>query len=200
MPFSTDTNWPQGLRTIFDIDIRSEHISEPFENCYYGPYIKLLNYCFGDSFQYFVAPQIPLSDTSFSELDSGFAFLVVFDANRCPVLFAEIRDDFWTHDYSGRYRADGQIRDRYDEMTGNCPLPRLWGLSLLGTSLRVYCATVTTGAIEPDPEPCPSPSPSTESRGFRDLLRGAWDIDILSPEGFNKMKEIVMDIHAAAAL
>jgi hypothetical protein len=55
MPFSTDTacSWPPGLRTIFDI-CRQQR--EPLENRYYGPYDKLLNYCFGDSFQYFVAP------------------------------------------------------------------------------------------------------------------------------------------------
>jgi hypothetical protein len=75
-------------------------------------------------------------------------------------------------------------------MLRDCPLPRLWGLSLLGTSLRVYCGDVVTGDVEPAFENRPSPG-----RIFpRKFLEGAWNIDILSQEGFAKMKEIVGDI------
>ncbi len=162
MPFSTDTAWPQGLRTIFDI-CRQQR--EPLENRYYGPYDKLLNYCFGDSFQYFVAPQRPPSGSNLTLRDTvdfvTVVFLVVFDANdRRPVLIAEIKDDAWAH------KAD----------------------------LRVYCGTLATETIEPDFVPRPSPSRILP----RHFLEGAWDIDILSPEGFNKMKEIVTDVLAAA--
>ena len=94
-----------------------------------------------------------------------------------------------------RFEADDQIRHRYKEMFGNCPLPRLWGLSLLGTSLRIYCGTVATGAMKPNFMPRPDPGCILAP----DFLEGAWDIDILSPEGFNKMKEIIMDVLAAAA-
>ena len=192
MPFSTDTAWPQGLRKIFDI-CRQQR--EPLENRYYGPYDKLLNYCFGDSFQYFVAPQRPPSDLTLRDTVDFVVFLVVFDANRRPVLIAEIKDDAWAHKSDLRYSADDQIRRRYDAMLGDCPLPRLWGLSLLGTSLRVYCGIVATETIEPDFVPRPSPSRILP----RHFLEGAWDIDILSPEGFNKMKEIITDVLAAAA-
>jgi hypothetical protein len=59
-----------------------------------------------------------------------------------------------------RFEADDQIRHRYKEMFGNCPLPRLWGLSLLGTSLRVYCGTVATRTIKPElPDFVPRPDP-----------------------------------------
>lgn len=105
---------------------------------------------------------------------------------RCSLIIAEIKDDAWAHKADLRYSADEQIRRRYDAMLGDCPLPRLWGLSLLGTSLRVCCGTGFTETIEPDFVPRPSPS-RILPRGF---LEGAWAIDILSPEGFNKMKEI----------
>lgn len=163
MPFSTDTPWPQGLRTIFDI-CRQQR--EPLENRYYGPYDKLLNYCFGDSFQYFAALQSPPSDPT---LRDTVVCLVVFDANRRPVFIAEIKDDACAHKADLRYSADDQIRRRYDAMLGDCPLPRLWGLSLLGTSLRVYCGTVATETIEPDFVPRPSPSRILP----RDFLEGA---------------------------
>lgn len=193
MPFSSDTAWPQGLRTIFDI-CRKER--GPVEYRYFGPYDRLLNYCFGDSdsFQFFVSAQSP-RDLNLGDTVDFAVFLVVFDANRRPVLFAEIEDGR-ADKPDLRHRADNLIRRGYDAMLGDCPLPRLWGLSLLDTSLRVYCGTVATGRIEPDFAPRPSPGRVLP----QDYSEGAWDIDILSPEGFNKIKEIITDVLAAAAL
>src|SRR6266545_5133675 len=45
MPFSTDNSWPAGLLNIFEI---CRKVNSPLENRYYGPYDKLINYCFGD--------------------------------------------------------------------------------------------------------------------------------------------------------
>ena len=191
MSFSTDTAWPQGFRTTFDI---CREQGKPFENRYYGPYDKLLNYCFGESF-YLVAPQNPPSDHDDARRETVdfIVFLVVFDAkNHRPVLFAEIKDDGLAHQAGFRFKADDQIRRRYDAMFADCPLPRLWGLSLLGTSLRVYCGTVATRTVEPAFVPRPLPPDFLEGPG-------AWNIDILSPKGFKTMKKIIADIHAAAA-
>ncbi len=44
--------------------------------------------------------------------------------------------------------------------------------------------------------PCPDPNLDLPP----DFLEGKWDIDILSPEGFNKIKEIITDVVAAAAV
>ena len=155
MPFSTDTAWPQGLHTIFDI---CHQQCKPLENPYYGPYDKLLNYCFSDSFQYFVVLQSPPSDLTPRETVDFVVFLIIFDVNRNPVLIAKIKVDGWADKADLHYNADDQIHCRYDAMLGNCPLPCLWGLSLLSTSLHVYCGTVATETIEPDFEPCPSPN------------------------------------------
>ena len=65
-----------------------------------------------------------------------------------------------------------------------CTVPRLWGLSLFGTSLRVYYCDVATGAITPTFEEPPSPGV------LRNFLERGWDMDILSQEGFETMKEI----------
>ena len=91
------------------------------------------------------------------------------------MLFAKTKDDAWAYKADLRYNADDQIYRRYDAMLGHCPLRRLWGLSLHGTSLRVYCGTVATETIEPDFVPRPSPSRILP----RHFLEGAWDIDIL---------------------
>lgn len=89
-----------------------------------------------------------------------------------------------------RFKADNQIRQQYDSVLNDCPLPRLWGLSLLGTSLRVYSGHVASGDVEPMFEDRPSPGRILP----RNFLEGVWNIGILCPEGFKKMKEIVGDI------
>jgi len=89
MPFSTDNSWPAGLLKIFEI---CREVNRPLENRYYGPYDKLINYCFGDSFTFFVAPQHP-PDNATKEAIDFIVFLIVFDALRRPVLIAEVKDD-----------------------------------------------------------------------------------------------------------
>ncbi|KZP31388.1 hypothetical protein FIBSPDRAFT_849882 [Athelia psychrophila] len=194
MPFSTDTTWPAGLVTIFNI-CRQE--LQPFENRYYAPYNTLLTYCFGpDLFEFFVAPPPPLCEFPPRDTVKTTVFLIVFDARRRPVLIAEIEEDAWTSRPDTRFEADRQMRQRYDSLLAGCPLPRMWGLSLLGTSLRVYRGDAVTGGLEPLFEDRPSRSRTLP----RNFLEGAWNIDVLSQEGFAKMKEIVGDVIGSAGV
>ncbi|KAK0449377.1 hypothetical protein EV421DRAFT_1411445 [Armillaria borealis] len=193
MPFSTDTNWPQGLSKIFSI---CRQQNQPFEYRYYGPYDKLLNYCFEtDSFQFFVTPQHPPSELSASDAVSFIVFIVVFNEQRQPVLLAEIKDDGWAGKPDFHLAADKLVRRRYDSMMPECPLPRLWGLSLLSTSLRVYRGDIATGSLQPEYQAHPDLNRILPLN----FLEGEWDLDILSQEGFNKMKGIVTDILTASA-
>ncbi|KAF8805921.1 hypothetical protein BYT27DRAFT_7191840 [Phlegmacium glaucopus] len=159
-------------------------------------YNKLLTYCFGpDSFEFFVAPHSPPSEFSPRDTVDFEVYLVVFNAHRRPVLFAEIKEDAWVGRADLRFMADDQMRQQYNAMIYHCPIPHLWGLNLLGTSLRVYCGNVVTGELEPTYGNRPSPD-----RIFpRDFLERAWNIDILSQEGFSRMKEIVRNIVDGAA-
>ena len=149
MPFTTDTAWPAGLLKIFET---CRHGSQTSENRYYGPYNSLLTYCFGtdSTFEFFVAPQ-----SAPDELDAPLqsfdfiVFLIVFDNQHRPVLMAEIKNDGWVNTAHLRFTAEEQMRQRYELMLGSCALPRLWGLSLLGTSLRVYCGDVATSDVQP---------------------------------------------------
>ena len=185
MPFESDENWPAGLITIFD-HARAKRTT--FENRYYGPYDKLLNYCFGESFTYYIDPQKPLRDDS---RDADFVFfLVVLNSNNKPVLIFEVKDDSWVEKAELRYRADDQMRNKYALMLDECPLSRLWGLSLLGTSARIYCGDTASFDMQP-----PATVHSHESRALPTaFLAGEWAIDILTKEGFAKMMEIVTDI------
>ncbi|OCH90585.1 hypothetical protein OBBRIDRAFT_793139 [Obba rivulosa] len=99
MPFLSDNAWPAGLRTIFE-HCGAEYSA--FENRYYGPYDKLLNYCFGESFTYYVAPQSSRDDGG-DAVDFIVSF-VVFGNNDKPVL-VEAKGDAWAGKAELRHRA-----------------------------------------------------------------------------------------------
>ncbi|KAF8232077.1 hypothetical protein L208DRAFT_1436812 [Tricholoma matsutake] len=193
MPFSTDANWPQGLRNIFNV---SRNQNTAVESRYYGPYDRLFNYAVIEgSFTFFLAPQTAPDETSPRDAVDFVTFMVVLNQDQKPVLIAEIKDDRWANEPDKRQRADFQMRQRYDQMLPNCPIPRLYGLSLLGTSLRVYCGDKVTGEVTPHFVGRPN-----ENRILPpDFLEGQWDLDILSLDGLKKMQEIVTYIKVEAA-
>jgi len=75
------------------------------------------------------------------------------------------------------------------------PLPHLWGPSPLDTSVRNYSGDVVTRVITPPHQARPYEEYMLPS-GF---LEGEWNLDVLSQEGINKMKEIVVDITTTTA-
>ena len=193
MPFSTDANWPQGLLNIFNVS-RNQNV--PLESRYYGPYDRLFNYAVVEgSFTFFLAPQTSPDETSTRDAIDFVIFMVVLNQEQKPVLIADIKDDRWANEPNKRLRADTQMRQRYDQMLPNCPIPRLYGLSLLGTSLRVYCGDKVTGEITPHFVG----RPNVDRILPPDFLDGQWDLDILSLDGLKKMQEIIAYIKAEAA-
>jgi hypothetical protein len=193
MPFSTDANWPQGLLDIFNV---SRKPNTAIESRYYGPYDRLFNHAVIEgSFTSFLAPQIAPDETSPRDGVNFVIFMIVLNQDRKPVLIVEIKDDRWANEPDRRQRADTQMRQRYDQMLPSCPIPRLYGLSLLGTSLRVYCGDNVTGKVTPYFVGRPNVNRILPP----DFLEGQWDLDILSLDGLKKMQEIVAYIKAEAA-
>ena len=186
MPFTRDTAWPRGLLAIFE---RARARATTFEDRYYGPYDKLLNYCFGQSFKFYVAPQCPPRDGRCESADFVVSF-VVCDASGKPVLLVEVKDDSWAQKAELRYRADKQMRERLSLLLDECPLPRLWGLSLLGTSPRFYCADGVSYDVFPHALDRPDQSRVLSPT----FLAGEWGTDILSEKGFAAVKDVVTDI------
>ncbi|KAF9018106.1 hypothetical protein BDZ89DRAFT_1021720 [Hymenopellis radicata] len=188
VPFELATTWPEILHTVFRI-YRQPH--EPLESRL-TPYSALLLYCQGppEAFEFVVAPPDPLPKSAPRDA-VDFDYLAVYNMLRRPVMIVQIKHDgdAWIDNYNKaglRAEADKQIRRRIDIMLGECPLPRLWGLSFLGTSFRIYRGDVATGNIEPafEGHPC----------------EGAWNIEILSQEGLNQMKEVIRDIRVENAV
>jgi hypothetical protein len=198
MPFSTDTSWPEGLLKIFDVCRGQNTLKMPFEARYYGPYDRLLNYAMIEDtyYAFFLAPQTPPYDRSLPRLTiEMLIYLVVFDQQHKPVLFAVIEDDEWATTPHLRWKADTLMRCLYDDMAYNCPIPRLYGLSLLGTSLCVYCVEKDTGIISPQFVH----RPDVNSVLPRDFMEEQWSLDILSPDGLKKVQEIAAYIKIEAS-
>jgi hypothetical protein len=110
------------------------------------------------------------------------------DQNRQPVFLVEIKDDSHLASPSKRAAADQQMRSRYNDLLYDCPLPILYGLSAIGTKMRVYTGDTATMLLDP-PKVATSPNPDRVLD--RNYLADRWNVDILSAEGFAKMKEIV---------
>lgn len=177
MPFLPDTTWPASLQTIFDICRRQ---LQPLGTHYCAPYNELLTYCFGGSDIFVILPPSPLVN---HETVDFIIPLVVIDARGRPVLMVEINDDTRANTADLHIKAENRMHQQYNAMLTDCPLPRLWGLSFLGTSLHVYTGDVATGEVNPaftDP-PC-----STDVLP-PNFLGGTWNINIFS-QGFNTMK------------
>ncbi|KAF6753149.1 hypothetical protein DFP72DRAFT_436997 [Ephemerocybe angulata] len=190
MPFETDTHWPTRLVKLFKICRGQGGKGGMLESRYNGPVNAMLTYCLqvglGEEFDYVIGPQVPADpDHPHSAID--FVVSAVIHDQFKPVLLIEIKDDTWATSATQRYHADAQMRQRFHAMLNACPLPDLHGLSLLGTSLRVYRGTVATYSVDPMLEECPS----TEEVPPSNFLEGAWDRDLLSPGGLKEMQRIV---------
>ena len=109
-------------------------------------------------------------------------YFVVYTKKYRPLLMMNVENNVSSQ---GRIKADAQMRQKYDTLLTKCPLPRLWGFSFVGTWLRVYCGDVTTGNVTPPSE---------------DNLEQAWNIDLLSSEGFAKVNEIIKVVRDDAGL
>jgi hypothetical protein len=185
--------WPKSIFDIFN------NKNLPFGDRYYGPYNKLLHYALmDDSFTFFVSPQRLVHEDPFPrEAVYPELCLVVYNQDCNPFLFAMIKDDSWATKPYTCLRADAQMREQHGHFMLDHPIPpnRLYGLSLLGTSLRVYCYDKDTNTLTPDLVDCPNANHILPC----DLLEGEWNIDILSPDGLKKMQEIVAYIKAEAA-
>ncbi|KAF8502736.1 hypothetical protein F5888DRAFT_1592482, partial [Russula emetica] len=188
-----------GLLNIFTI---SRNKNALLESRYYGPYDRLFNYAaIEGSFTFFLDPQIaPDNSKTTSPRDAVdfVVFMVVLNQEqqkRAPILIAGVKDDRWANKPDKRQRADTEMRQWFDQMLPNCPIPRLYGLSLLGTSLRVYCGDKVTGEVTPHFVG----RPNVDRILPPDFLEGQWDLDILSPDGLRMMQEIVAYIKVEAA-
>ena len=135
MPFATDTAWPEWLITFFDYEK-----AQPWSTkCRYnGIYNSILHYCMEGLL---VAPE-PLAREEGSNTVVPLLFLIVFrhrdhKLQRLPLLIVQVADDEWLESAHTRYRADQEMRNHYNTLLSCCPIPCLWDISAMGSSVRL---------------------------------------------------------------
>jgi hypothetical protein len=138
--------------------------------------------------------QSPLSSSSRENVDF-VAFLAVYDKHDQPQLFLKVKNGHWAHKVELRFRVcanAANMRDRSFSML--CFTIVLYfvfrGLALsVPPSIEMISFKIASAV---------TPRVHTTPRAFVAhplpiFLNGAWDLNILSQEGFEK-KEIVVDI------
>ncbi|KAJ7072846.1 hypothetical protein C8F01DRAFT_1243870 [Mycena amicta] len=137
MPLATDLAWPHALVKTFNIARNSTS-----KNPYLGAHLKLITYCFDRSFDF----------TYVCQTGDSMVYLVVFDDVRpeqCPVLLIQVNDDEHKLSLTERQAADKKMWKRYNDLLRECTIPSLYGLSVQGTRMRVYCRDKAHGTVEP---------------------------------------------------
>ncbi|KAF8515596.1 hypothetical protein BDD12DRAFT_811098 [Trichophaea hybrida] len=160
------------------------------ESEYYGPYNSLLNDLFPKQEHYMVVPQYKRPEQSKS-VDFTTVFLVRHQKH--PVFFVEIKPAGHIHNVSPRASADKQMRERFEDLGDRVEIPILYGVSAIGNKLCFYKYTKATGDLEPEL------IPSNARRVIDTAPINRWDVDILTPQGEQRLLEVVGHVKGMCA-
>jgi hypothetical protein len=180
-----DMPWPDFVTTQFSLVNRFT----TDESEYYGPFNTLLTTLFPPSENFQVAPQFKRIRGS---MDITIVFIVM--KRKVPVFFLEVKAHLALDHAPLRRVADNQMRNRFlDFSSGTLPLPKLYGISVLGTHFSVYeyhpdTRRLTPSLIVPDPKVVSDTTPQER-----------WNYDVMTPEGEEMFKQIVGEIKEMAA-
>ena len=177
--------WPDFVTTQFSLVNR--FTTDDSE--YYGPFNTLLTALFPPSEDFQVAPQFKRIKGS---MDITIVFIIM--KRKVPVFFLEVKTHLALDHAPSRKEADNQMRDMFLYFSsGSFPLPKLYGISALGTCFSVYeyhpdTRRLTPRRIIPDPDVVSDTAPQER-----------WNHDVMTPEGEAKFKQIVGEIKEMAA-
>jgi hypothetical protein len=164
--------------TILD-QFRSVNRSTTDESEYYGPYTSLLTDLFPHSEKFQVVPQLrgPTNPD-----DTGFTIIFVVMKRKVPVFLVEIKPHVHLQSYGRRSNAAEQTRNRFLELDiYNSPIPKLYGVSAMGTCLCIYEYTKATNTLLP-PRTIPDPMVVNDI-----APRERWKYDLLEAAGEEKL-------------
>ncbi len=164
---------------------------------YYAAYTSLLRELFPDK-KYVISTHFrphPTTDetdelTTAAGSQMEFTVGVIVKNDVRPLLFVEVRDDFHLLYQDRRHEADQLMRRRIKRLAPISPITHFYGVSFMGTKMRVYSVEVKKGAtIFPRyiPYPPPQQDPNVVTFGYLD---DAWNPDVLSREGRVRMTQI----------
>ncbi|KAI6039463.1 hypothetical protein EDC04DRAFT_3140889 [Pisolithus marmoratus] len=171
----------------------SEHVILQFEfvnkfttddNEYYGPFYVLLAEFFPPTEGYQISP-IPRTQA----FPFMYVITIIAARRQVPILFVEIKNYIAHDDAVTREQADEQMRLKFlDFVEGSMPIPKLYGISALGTQICVYEYTAEDHTLTPE-RILPHPPFVTDI-----APKERWNLDIMEPEGETRLKEVVSHI------
>lgn len=159
------------------------------ESEYYGPFNTLLTTVFPPADNYQVFPQ-------HTGLTGSMDFSVIYIAmkRKVTLFFIEIRTYLALEYGSLRNEVDEQMRDKFLEFSfENIAIPKLYGISALGTRFSVYEYTHATRTLTPPRIPL-HPGIVTDT-----APQERWNYDVMELEGEARFMEIVTEIKEMAA-
>jgi len=135
--------WADTIREQFDLVDRFT----TDETEYYGPYNTLLTDIFPHAEHFQIVPQYkgPITPGSID-----FTTIYIVHKRKCPLFFIEIKPFPHLDDISTREKADQQMRDQFITIIGrNLVIPKLYGISAMGTRFSVYMYNKETNVLLP---------------------------------------------------
>ncbi|RPA96093.1 hypothetical protein L873DRAFT_1616262, partial [Choiromyces venosus 120613-1] len=155
------------------------------ESKFYGPYNVLLNYLFPFEEEYVVVPQYKRS----AELKSvDFTTIFLVRHKHHPVFVVVVKSSGSLRHISSRQEADLQMRERLVPLFEDVEIETLYGASAMGTKLCLYTLDMASRWLKPyvidsNPEFLTDTAPADR-----------WNVDIMTPEGEERLREVVRHI------
>ena len=176
MPF------PKKIVSLFELSSSGGYRKE---SEWYGPFNALLNYVFPIEEDYVVVPQYRRPEDLKSE---EFTTIFVVRHKSHPVFFITIKPTCHIQYLSNRKEADQQTVEQLNYLFDFVKIPKLYGISALGTRICLYAVDMDTGHIVPegilrDPNRITDTNPAHR-----------WSLDILTQKGEDRFQEVVTEI------
>lgn len=161
------------------------------ETEFYGPFNTLLTHLFPFSESFQIAPQFkgPVSQGSID-----FTTIYIIRKRKFPVFFVEIKPYVHLSEMGTRTKADEQMRERFGFMIEtSLVIPKLYGVSAMGTQFSVYEYTKESGVLNPelierDPKRMNDTAPKER-----------WSHDLLEESGEERLRALVNEVKAMCA-
>ena len=106
----------------------------------------------------------------------------------------EIKPSRHLHQPSLRRYADNQVRERaHDFIADGLAINTVYGVSAIGTRMCLYSLSQETGNIEP------AAINNQHQRNIDTAPGEWWNLDVLSPEGEQRLREVVAHVKLMCA-
>ncbi|KAF8059570.1 hypothetical protein FPV67DRAFT_787915 [Lyophyllum atratum] len=184
--------WPSFIPTAFNL-VPSRGSCGDVK--YYGPYNILLTLLFPADEGFIVAPQLQSTIYDVKDLFTTTIFTTIFFVvyyRSTPVLILTVKASKNIDNDGERERADMHMREAIREFCYPA-IPTLYALSALGTSICVYNFDSESTAIYP------VRILRLQDRYNVTAPKERWDLDVMSSEGEQRLREIATHVKAMCA-